>query len=1478
LCLLTAVVLGTASLAPKVSATDPTPLPPIVHIFASDPDAAEDGCDPATFTVLRVGPMDAPLEVFLTVGGTATEGEDCGPVPRSIVIPAGEMFASFQATPMDDFLVEGWESIVIALDQPAVWPPPYIGAWPSVAVAYIEDNDPITNQPPHVAIIRPPDQSVFVAPVDITLVARAWDADGRVRTVEFFDGAASLGVVRNPHWPPLARVDALAQANDPSFLLDPEIVPDLEIIEPSPIPLDLFRLVWSNAPPGLHTVTAVATDNRGAQTTATPIHFTVLEVQPRPVVTVRASDPEAAEPVPTGPAFDTATFTLHRTGPTDSSLTVWYRITGTASNGEDYDHLPSMATIAEGVRTCEIVVRPIDDNLVEGDESVVLTVVPPICIDIYPPPLDCYLVGEPHAAQAVIHDNDTPPNRPPVVRIVRPEDGEVLLAPADVRIVAQAWDFDGQVDTVEFFEGTTSLGIVTNRLFTADPASLTSIATWPLFTLVWSNVPPGDYVLTAVATDNEGAQGRARPVEIKVVRPVPLPVVNIIATDPLCTEPGVLPVYDPIVFQVSRTGPTDQPLPVFYRIGGTASNGVDYRGTDNRPLPSRVVLMPGFSETNIEAAPIHDTLVEGTETVILELVPPPILSISNVVVPGGIKPVDAWYLVGSNHVARAAIRDNDFPPTNTPPKVAITKPESGEVFLAPADIPIVVAACDPDGWVHTIEFFEGNNLLGVVTNYLESSAAGTADLAQLFRLLWKDVMPGDYVLTALATDNRGASTVSDPVRIRVIGPRPPVVTIVATDPCAAEGPLPIWDDPIPVDPSLGNGTVGYLGPPISISNHVDAATLTVRRSGNTNVDLAVSYTVGGTASNGADYRQLSGRVLIPRGAWEADIVVWPVDDDLLEPTETVIVKLEPIDCVAVVPPPPDCYIVGDPDHATAFIRDNDINLPPKAEIVQPADGAVFVAPADVQIDVLTVDPNGWVTTVQFYAGGVFIGERVMMFLVPPPPGQPQTFSLVWSNAPAGPHVLTAKAIDNLGAAAWTDPVNIRVISTPIPVVTIVASDPVATEPDPRAVTPIDTAEFQVTRTGDLSEPLTVFYRVSGTASNGIDYRELPGRAVIPANEAAAPIVVVPVDDNLVEDIESVIVTLEQLRCVTTDVPPPEGCYIVGVPGRAVAYIRDNDATPNHPPKVALINPPDGATFTAPADIQLVAVAEDADGWVRTVEFFEGTHSLGIVTNHAWIVEPVRLQELNGAVLSGLTPVPIPLPPPFRLWWSNVLPGQFRLTAVATDNEGASTRSAPVTITVLPSSHVPIVNIVATDACAREGTTNTARFRIRRIGPTDAPLTVLYSISGTAENGVDYETIASPAIIPAGHRSAWITIRPIDDRIPEPLETVILSLRPSPVDPPTYRIGCPPLAAAIIADNDHLIRARQRLADGNLHFRLPQPSGLPYRLEATQDFLSWYPVIDNGVVSDDGVDFVEAEHYPCRFYRVMPEVEVGTEEE
>ncbi|PNJ93931.1 hypothetical protein CEP13_11520, partial [Cylindrospermopsis raciborskii C03] len=92
-----------------------------------------------------------------------------------------------------------------------------------------------------------------------------------------------------------------------------------------------------------------------------------------PVITVAATDADAAEV--TGGTANPGQFTLTRTGPTTSALTVNIAISGTASNGTDYSTIPTTVTFAAGSTTALVNLNVIDDTLPEGTETATLTVI-----------------------------------------------------------------------------------------------------------------------------------------------------------------------------------------------------------------------------------------------------------------------------------------------------------------------------------------------------------------------------------------------------------------------------------------------------------------------------------------------------------------------------------------------------------------------------------------------------------------------------------------------------------------------------------------------------------------------------------------------------------------------------------------------------------------------------------------------------------------------------------------------------------------------------------------------------------------------------------------------------------------------------------------------------------------------------------------------------------------------------------------------
>jgi len=120
------------------------------------------------------------------------------------------------------------------------------------------------------------------------------------------------------------------------------------------------------------------------------------------------------------------------------------------------------------------------------------------------------------------------------------------------------------------------------------------------------------------------------------------------------------------------------------------------------------------------------------------------------------------------------------------------------------------------------------------------------------------------------------------------------------------------------------------------------------------------------------------------------------------------------------------------------------------------------------------------------------------------------------------------------------------------------------------------------------------------------------------------------------------------------------------------------------------------------------------------------------------------------------------------------------------------KSSPIIL-----SAPPTVTVAATDANAAEANADPGVFTLARTGDTTAPLTVSYTFSGTAVNGVDYQTLANSTTIPAGASSASVTVSPLDDNLTEGDVTVVLTIAPSAA----YTLGSPTSATVTIADND-----------------------------------------------------------------------------
>ncbi len=597
-------------------------------------------------------------------------------------------------------------------------------------------------------------------------------------------------------------------------------------------------------------------------------------------------------------------------------------------------------------------------------------------------------------------------------------------------------------------------------------------------------------------------------------------------------------------------------------------------------------------------------------------------------------------------------------------------------------------------------------------------------------------------------------------------------------------------------------------------------------------------------------------------------------------------------------------------------------------IVNPTNNASFTKPVNVllQASVTTSSVSNNILRVNFYAGpSVSITTLIGSQMAPDGAG---LYDVTWTNPPAGTYSISAVAVDFLEHRATSAPVVVTIKSNVdlIPVITVVATDPAASKSG------TNTGTFTVYRTGSTSNPLTAFYGMSGTASNGVDYTTLTGTVTFNAGDASENILLQPLNNPSTTVALAATLELHQ---------PPFGApttYIIGEPHTATVYIT-NDINPpptNIPPSVHIYTPTNNSSFFEPANIFIGAEAADKDGYVKTVEFFENGISLGVKTNNpasansinpfylywtnvpagAYGLTALATDDKGATTLSAPVHVTVTPPPPpptnyppvvrisspangatyhmpvnipvyvyafdrdgsiasveifagtndlgaahppcyltpspgvecpsnyYTLVWSNALLGTYPITAVGTDNVGATTTSEPVKVTILPpppppSNHPPVVNIVATDPIAIEGTncwtwvapTNStttwsnwmsgaalpcrvytncgpksATFVLHRDGSTNGSLTVNYEIGGTGSNGVDYVTLPGSVTIDAGERSSMITVVPLDDGPPDINSTVILKIKLST----NYTIGTPATGGSVYFGSASTRARRARL--------------------------------------------------------------------
>ena len=595
----------------------------------------------------------------------------------------------------------------------------------------------------------------------------------------------------------------------------------------------------------------------------------------------------------------------------------------------------------------------------------------------------------------------------------------------------------------------------------------------------------------------------------------------------------------------------------------------------------------------------------------------------------------------------------------------------------------------------------------------------------------------------------------------------------------------VFNNSVAVGPNFtGADFVADATPRLSLAASIPTASeagpaagrFTITRTGDTSQPLLVNVNApSGTAILATDYAFAPASVAgsqgfvtftIPADQATLDITVTPVNDTGAEGPETVILQLGP----------GNGYLVSSAASARVTIDDNDTTLPK----ISVAATAARIAENGGQPAVLTFTRTGATTaglTVDYAIGGT-AGAGGDFTALPgsvliPAGSASAAVDVAPVNDNFSEPVETVILTTTSNAAYLLEPAALTATATivddDVQILSVTATDAVATELDLSGGAPADTGTFLVTRTGDLSQPLTIYYSLSGQlattpALHGVDYEALPGVLVIPAGSAKASITITPRWDNLGEGPETVVLSLGA-GSTNYQLSPTSS--------NALVTIADGAANPVYLEVIATAGATEPGTNgnfrlsargagTVPITVNYTisgTATAGSDYNITGLDTVALTGTTTITLNNGTVVKDLSVTPVNDAFLEELENITLTITP-------NSAYTTYGPTSAATmwmRDDDRPTVFADVHVTTNPPS------------IAENG--GTVSFYLSRTGSTASSLTVNYTLGGTATagSGGDYAAVSGVATIPAGALGVDVTLTLTDDAVFEGTEMVILSL-------------------------------------------------------------------------------------------------------
>jgi hypothetical protein len=1062
----------------------------------------------ATITVTRVGPTTGPLSIdWATTGaGTATAGVDFTATSGTLSFAPGQTSRTFTVPVLDDDVVDGPKTVGLQLANPS-------GAGlgtPSTATLTITDNDVAGSiQFGAVTYVADEGGGTFNVPVMRTGGAAA----GVTASYALTGGSAALGVDFT-----MSGTGTVTFGKG-ATMATIQVVPMNDSLLEGAKTLELSL--------------------------SSPAGGAALGTIRRTMITIDEVAFEFTPPVYTVAEGGVATITVTRTGPTVRSVSVdWATSDGTAVAGADYAAGSGRLTFPVGVRTRTFTVATINDTVVEGPETVLLTLRNPSVGSIR---------GFQPTAVLTITDNDAggtiafagathlvPENRGtynvPVVRA-----GGIASSVTVNYAVTGGTATGGGVDytlasgTITFLAGQTTATI---------PITIvddTSVESDESIVLQLSN-PTGGASLgtpsaaTVVITDND----RAATVQFTV------------ATSSILEGAGSA------IVTVTRTGaPTTAVSVVLSTSNGTATAGIDYS-----PVSTLIDFGAGVTSRTVAIPIIPNNAVDGTRTVNLTLsgatAPAAVGKVGSAVLSildddSTLEFTAAGYSVTEGAAAIITVRRLGSPLGTVSVNYAITggtatagadyTATSGRLTFGPNVMTRTFTVSTlADTVIESAETIQlalsapsGNAVIGAVGTttltvndspptvkfgaavYTVTEATPTATITVLRAGPTTGTVTVNYARTGGTATGNGTDYTFTPGTL-TFGPgvTSRTFTVAITNDTASEGPeTVIFGLSNAVGAAIGTPSsttltiednepqVKFAAAAYTVTEGTPTVTITVTRTGVTTAPVTVAYArTGGTATgNGTDYAFTPGTLSFAPGVASRTFTVAITNDTLAEAPETVVFGLSGATNATI----------GTPSSTTLTILDNEPQVRFSA-----ATYTVSEATPTVVISVLRTGPTTGTVTVDYAATSgtasspqdyTVGGTGTLTF---GPGVTTQTFSLTLNNDSL------VEAAETIGLTLG-NPVNASLGTPAVATVNLTSNDVAGAVQFASAIFSRDqagaTATITVVRQFGLASGVTVqVATVDGSAVAGTHYTAVAGTLTFEAGQTATSFTV-PILNN-----------------------------------------------------------------------------------------------------------------------------------------------------------------------------------------------------------------------------------------------------------------------------------------------------------------------------------------------------------------------------